>query len=345
MMKRPLMLLCSVLLLTLSECKGGTSSSTGLNSGESGGTGMGSGKNGSGGIIPMPTGGTPGSGGASSLRGTGGSTSAATATATGSTNVASGGIIHTGGVATGGTARSDGGSAGGMIGTGGTSAKGLTLYYIRHAEVAANTADAGQVSTNDADTITELGQRQISALSTYLQGMTITPDAVLVSPAPRAQNTISPYLVAKSLTGEVWMDLTEASNASSTGASLPAAPIYYTYYKATIVAQNLVFRDTNATQYWQNNTYEAGVLMVATAKNEILARFGQSGKTIIVVGHAIAGEIMIGLLLGQDMLAGPTSTGPTAVYLLNTGIMKMVQDPTTGAFALVGRNINNPATK
>ena len=358
-MKFPCMLVfaCTAFLFELASCKSDGSTAT-LTNGGGGSEGVtaGSGGNRSGGIAPtggspgsggtMPTRGGSGSGGAVPTGGSPGSDGPSSPKATGGNAGSNGGAgaTKTSSNATGGAAGSDGGTAG-ITGTGGTSAMGLTLYYIRHAEVVANTADAGSVSTDTADTLTELGQRQIAALSTYLQGLSITPDAVLVSPAPRAQKTIEPYLVVNDLTGEIWIDLNEASNASSTAAPLPAAPVYYTYYKASIVAQNLVFRDPAATNYWQNDTYEAGVLMVTTAKSEILARYGQSGKTIVVVGHAIAGQIMIGLLLGQDMLSGPTSTGPTAVYLLNTGIMKLVQDPTSGAFKLEGRNINNPPTK
>lgn len=256
--------------------------------------------------------------------------------------------VGSGGKAMGGnTATSDAGSvAGGAPGTdAGATGKGLTVYYVRHAEVVANTVDAAQISAENADTLTALGERQVAALTTYLQGLGVTPDAVLVSPAPRAQKTIEPYLVAAGITGEIWIELNEIAGLPSTGAPLPSTPKYYTFYKATLAAQNLVFRDPSTTAFWQNDTYEAELLMVTTARNELLKRYGGSGKTIIVVGHAVAGAALIGLLRGNDLMNGVPTTGSSAVYILNTGVMRLTQDAQTSTFKLDGKNINNPATK
>jgi broad specificity phosphatase PhoE len=254
--------------------------------------------------------------------------------------------IGSGGKTTGGTTADAGSAAGGTAGTdGGAVGKGLTVYYIRHAEVVANTVDAAQMSADNADTFTALGERQVAALTTYLQGLGVTPDAVLVSPAPRSQKTIEPYLVAAGITGEIWIELNEIAGLPSTGAPLPSTPKYYTFYKATLAVQNLVFRDPSTTAFWQNDTYEAELLMVTTAKNELLKRYGGSGKTIIVVGHAVAGSALIGLLRGNDLMGGLPTTGSSAVYILNTGVMRLTQDVQTGTFKLDGKNINNPTTK
>lgn len=284
----------------------------------------------------------------------------------------SGGSVSLGGVSFGaGTTGAEGGRAGagnrtssagnlqggaqdtaGRSSTGGSEADagggdvelGLTLYYVRHAEVVANTLDAGQVTLENADTLTELGLRQAEALATYLRGMGVTPDAVLVSPHLRAQRTIQPYLSATNVPGEVWMELAEASDKPATGAAVPSQPKYIKYYKATLETPNLTFRDPGAIEFWQNDNYESGLLMVMTARDLLLERYGRSGKTILVVGHAIAGQLLIGLLRGDPLLDGPP-TGTGAVYLLNTGVMKLTQDVATGLFKLDGRNINKPATK
>jgi broad specificity phosphatase PhoE len=230
-------------------------------------------------------------------------------------------------------------------GVGGAVGRGLTLYYIRHAEVVANTIPADQITYENSETITDLGQRQIDALTSYLRSLDVTPDAVLVSPAKRTQKTIEPFLVASNLTGEIWTDLYECCQQTPTGAVLPSTPQYQTYLKAKIEAENLDFRDANQTQFWLTDTYEQGLFMVMTAKDEILSRFGQSGKTIFVIGHASAGQVMIGLLRGNDMTLGTSSTDPNAVYVLNTGVMRLIQDPATGIFKLDGRNINKPQTQ
>jgi broad specificity phosphatase PhoE len=220
----------------------------------------------------------------------------------------------------------------------------MTLYYIRHAQVVANTLDPAEITYENSEALTDLGLQQISELTTYLVGMNVTPDAVLVSPTKRTQKTIEPYLVAKKITGVIWMELTECCTQTPSGGAIPTQPIFASY-RATIEGQNLVFRDPNATKYWQNDTYEAGLLMVTTAKNDLLSQFSQSGKTIFVVGHASAGSVLLNLMRGVDVSAGTGATSSTALYLMNTGVQRLVQDPATGAFKLDGRNLNQPRTE
>ncbi|HET9956622.1 MAG TPA: hypothetical protein VFQ61_19125 [Polyangiaceae bacterium] len=66
-------------------------------------------------------------------------------------------------------------------------------------------------------------------------------------------------------------------------------------------------RSSELDRYWKLDTYEAGLSMVMTARDEILGRYGQSGKTIFVVGHASAGQVMIGLLQGRGGGSYPTT--------------------------------------
>jgi broad specificity phosphatase PhoE len=343
-MKHPtLMSACLVSLVTvlgLPACKdgaGGASTSGGDSGGAtavSGGAAGGgvSGRDAGGGALSSAGAGGPGQGGSASTGGNGASTGGSSA--------------RTSNSGLGGGTSLGGSKAGDTVGTGGLAAgAGLTLYYIRHAEVVANTVDAGQVTIENADTLTELGLRQVEALTTYLGGLGITPDAIVVSPHLRAQRTIGPYLLATKLQGEVWMELAEASDKTATGAPVPTQPKYIKYYKATLDVPGLAFRDPARIEFWQNDNYESGLLMVMTARDLLLERYGRSGKTIIVVGHAIAGQMLIGLLRGDDLLNGPTTSGSSAVYLLNTGIMKLSQDAATGLFKLEGRNINKPLTK
>lgn len=198
--------------------------------------------------------------------------------------------------------RALGGVGGANSASGGSNVgRGLTLYYIRHAEVVANTLEPSTITYENSETLTDLGVLQIAELTQYLLGMNLSPDAILVSPTRRTQKTIE--------------------------------------------AQNLTFRDPDATRYWQNDSYEAGLLMVHTAKDEILRQHGGSSKTIIVVGHASAGSVLINLLRGVDVSGGTGSTSPGALYLMNTGIQRIVQEPTRGTFTLEERNLNRPRTE
>jgi broad specificity phosphatase PhoE len=131
----------------------------------------------------------------------------------------------------------------------------------------------------------------------------------------------------------------------ATGAAVPSEPKYIKYYKATIEIPGLFFRDPTHIEFRQNDNYESGLLMVMTSRDLLLERYSKSGKTIFVVGHAIAGKLLIGLLRGDNLQNGPPTTGSSAVYIYNTGFMKVVQDAWAGLFKLGGRNMNNPATK
>ncbi len=226
-------------------------------------------------------------------------------------------------------------------------AKGLTIYLIRHAETPANLQPIGTVTGGEgSDSFTDLGQQQVTALTEYLTTSAILPDAVLVSPAWRTQKTIEPFLAAKNLTGEVWIELDECCANASTGAEIPTTPTLLKGWKATLVSDTFVFRDPKNTSYWDpGGPYEAGLLKVMTARDLLLSQYGQSGKTLFVVGHASAGSILIGLLMGYDMKSGADQPGKDRAYLLNTGVTKLVQDVATGKFKMQGQNINKPATK
>jgi hypothetical protein len=81
--------------------------------------------------------------------------------------------------------------------------------------------------------------------------------------------------------------------------------------------------------------------MVMTARDRVLELFSQSGKTVMIVGHAANGGILLGLLQGYDML---TTKPSKPAYLMNTGVQKLVQDTITGKFT-VKMNINKPLTQ
>lgn len=306
---------------------GGTGANTGGVSTPTGGGGAGG--------VSTPTGGV-GTGGVSTPTGGAGTGGVSTPTGgegTGGAAIPTGGL-GTGGVATGGVP----GSTGGTV----TDPQGMTLYYVRHAQTVANAQDNHEPTLEDADTLTELGMRQVDDLTAYLTGSGISFDAVLVSPALRSQRTIEPYLVASGLTGVVWPELWECCGSEPNGDPLPTEPVRYDFFKVSVEAQNMALREGDPGTFWQVDTYEQGLFMVMQARDALLRGFGQSGKTVLISGHAISGGIMIGLLRGMDLSGGLEQTGPNAVYMLNTGIQLLIQDPTTGVFELEDSNINDP---
>ena len=222
---------------------------------------------------------------------------------------------------------------------------GLTLYYIRHAEVVGNTLDPADITWESMEEFSTLGQQQVNDLTNFLLGMDVVPDVILTSPTWRAQKTIEPYLVATGLTGVIWMELDECPDAEPTGGPLPTEPTYYEYFEASIEASNVVFRDPEATLYWDNQTYEDGLFMAMTARDELLRLYSQSGLTIFVTGHAVAGNLLLGLLRGFDMTGGIDYMSGDMLWMQNTGIQVLVQDPATGAFSLEASNLNDPVTE
>lgn len=221
--------------------------------------------------------------------------------------------------------------------------RGLTIYYIRHAEVLANILPVEEITYESSNVFTDLGLRQVDVLAAYLASSGIVPDEILTSPTWRTQKTIEPYLVQSGKTAVLWPELDECCSEEPTGAALPTEPVYF--FDAALEAQNVVYRDEESTQFWRNETFEAGYFMVMTARDLFLSRYSQSGKTLMIAGHAVSGTMLLGLLRGYDMSQGVDSsdyTNPSLIYMMNTGIQRVTQDPVTSEFTLEESNINEP---
>jgi broad specificity phosphatase PhoE len=219
--------------------------------------------------------------------------------------------------------------------------KGLTIYFIRHAETVANASGetGGGGPVEDHDTLTALGEKQIEELKNFLVKEKIVPDLVVVSPTWRTQKTIEPFLIAAKQKGEIWVELNECCGQEQSGAPIPTVrPDPRWKMKIAVISDNFTFRTADDIYFWWPSTYEEGLFMVMTARDRLLEKFSQSGKTIVVVGHAVNGGILLGLLRGYDML---TTKPDRPVYLLNTGIVKLTQDTVSGAFT-IKQNMNKP---
>lgn len=222
--------------------------------------------------------------------------------------------------------------------------KGLTVYFIRHAETVANASGetGGSGPIENHDTLTALGERQVQALRDYLIKENINPDKIIVSPALRTQKSIEPFLSATNTTAELWVELNECCGQEPTGVPLPVVrPEVKWKVKIEKASDLFTFRTSDDIYYWWPQSYEEGLFMIMTARDRLLAQFSQSGKTVVIVGHAVNGGILLGLLQGYDML---TTKPDRPIYIMNTGVHRLIQDSISGAFSLK-QNINNPATK
>jgi hypothetical protein len=87
--------------------------------------------------------------------------------------------------------------------------------------------------------------------------------------------------------------------------------------KVEPMSENFIIASEGDKYYWWPQTFEEGVFMVMTARDKLLDRFSQSGKTVIIIGHAVNGGIFLGLLRGYDMI----NTKPQRpVYLMNAAV-------------------------
>lgn len=169
---------------------------------------------------------------------------------------------------------------------------GLDLYFVRHAQTLANAR--GVTNTHTSSTFSDEGAAQIEALTAALKHYRF--DAILVSPTERTQQTIRPYLEQTGRSAETWQEITECC--------------------------------------WQHGRdepkYVEGAAQVGRAADMIRARYGNSGKTILVVAHYHSGQVLLANLLGvsRDELPG----------LENARITHLKQDA-AGKFSIVTINV------
>jgi broad specificity phosphatase PhoE len=220
---------------------------------------------------------------------------------------------------------------------------GLTVYYIRHAETVANILPVEEITLEASNEFSDLGATQVAELTDWLinSGEVPAPDEVLMSPTWRGQNTISPYLVEMDITGEIWPELTEVDDEPITGDPVPVEVEPEEFFTYPVEADNVAYREGASENAFFPESFEEGLSVVMMARDLLLERYSQSGKTLFVVGHAHAGRLLMGLLEGHDMVEDNPEDYAYALY--NTGVTHLEQDPETGIFELIDSNINDPA--
>ena len=219
---------------------------------------------------------------------------------------------------------------------------GLTIYYIRHAETLANTLPMEEITYEASNEWSEMGETQVAELTDWLMDARNipVPDEVLVSPTWRGQNTISPYLVEMDMQGEIWPELTEVDEEPVNGGPVPVEVAPEQWFTYPVAAENVAYRDGEDEVAYIPEGFEEGLSVVMMARDLLLERFSQSGKTIFVVGHAHAGRLLMGLLEGHDMIEDNPEKFSYALF--NTGVTHIEQDPQTGNFEVMDANINDP---
>ena len=206
---------------------------------------------------------------------------------------------------------------------------GLNLYFVRHAETLANFT--GDYSEHNQRTITEKGMRQIEYLTEFLKRYEF--DAIIVSPKLRTIKTIEPYLKETNAVAEIWPEMAESG---------------YIFTKKKdpdderFMRGDEIILDGESSPYFRFRFPEDKFAYKDRGFDSVLARlkkgcrrideyFGQSGKTILVVGHSGSGAIMIDILLGNE---------PVGSYFSANAHVTHLEQKADGKFRLVSFNIS-----
>ena len=172
---------------------------------------------------------------------------------------------------------------------------GLEIYFVRHAETIKNAT--GLHDSGTSNDFSDKGAEQVTMLTDRLKALHF--DAILVSPAPRALDTLLPYLKESGQAGEIWPELTECcwqrehSNLEG-GRLIVDSAIQLNHAQQPY----FTFRDEHASNNYANRSYADGVAQVRHAEELLKQRYFGSGKTLLIVGHYHAGRILLADLLG-----------------------------------------------
>ena len=217
------------------------------------------------------------------------------------------------------------------------------IFFVRHGEGGHNVVSEWKSIPKDQwppyvgneNMFTPKGEQQVAALTKELQGMKF--DFIATSPIWRARNTILPYLKETSRKAEIWPELTETTgvhvvwSASST-VSKPNAGLSAGGEEIRLPEVErpfFVIREDGKCQVnWKDKDGEqqtANSLALAHKTADLIkARFGRSGKSILLVGHGNSGSTLLRVL---------TTSQSLATNLQNTGIW-MAEEQRDGSFRL-----------
>lgn len=185
-----------------------------------------------------------------------------------------------------------------------------TIVFVRHAETLANAT--GRYNSFTVDRFSPKGEAQVEALAKRLAGMRF--DAIVVSPSPRALRTVAPYLKATRQRAEVWPELYECCDAHTKkvhgqtsptvryGRRVPLPPDLAPLFALTPGRDRMILAPS----------YDDGLRQIRMAAERLRKEFGDTGKTVLVVGHSLHGGRMIEALEGKPLTGAvkPANASP-----------------------------------
>lgn len=204
--------------------------------------------------------------------------------------------------------------------------KGLDIYYVRHAESVGNRT--GDYSGDNQRLFTPEGEKARKTLVEALAPYHF--DHILVSPLYRARQTILPYLQASGQMAELWPELAECY--WERGSDITDPDDLEHGDEIMLEEEHVPFFAFRPDGHYFIGRYNApdGAALVKSAVDLLLERYGQSGKTLLLVGHFYAGRGLIETLLGYK-------DDDPSISLENTTVSHLRQLP-DGTFKLLMLN-------
>jgi len=225
---------------------------------------------------------------------------------------------------------------------------GLKIFYIRHAEGGHNVKQEWEEKkipkaewpayVGDGDMFTPLGEKQVVLATEKLRNYRF--DFIATSPLWRAKNTIRPYLAVTEQKAEVWPELKEGTGMTmiladdlprvkgkilNEGDSIHIHKHERPYFERREGAKREYEKYPKGSDERIKTAYMKHVTLHAIERIE--KDFGDSDKSILLVGHNSAGVSLLKLLLGE------APGGKAARGIQNTGIW-MVEKNDNGQYEL-----------
>ncbi|MBI4859742.1 MAG: histidine phosphatase family protein [Candidatus Riflebacteria bacterium] len=214
------------------------------------------------------------------------------------------------------------------------------FHFARHGETVANRT--GVYTTQTLNVLSAEGEAQVERLTARLAGWTASHaprpsragsfgfDVICVSPVPRAMSSILPYLRSTGSTAEVWPALAECCHQKpepeSPGATLPEGkPVQIDPDRSAF----FTLEGAPSRRWPAPKNFVQGIAQVRLLVRQLKQRFDGSGKSVLLVGHACNGSLMMEMLLGRE---------PRRAIKIDNAMISVLEETWKGGYRLIQLN-------
>ncbi|MDQ6963149.1 MAG: histidine phosphatase family protein [Mariprofundaceae bacterium] len=211
------------------------------------------------------------------------------------------------------------------------------FYFVRHAQTLANAT--GEYTKVNEKTISVKGQKQIKRLVYKLNKYHGPFDHIIVSPTVRTRETALAYLKEEPYrSAELWPEVSECCwhkkkndvepdyrNRGRIGLRSEHKPYYH--------FRSMAKKDMS---WFSTSSYQDGQAQIKKAITMLKARYGHSGKKILIVTHYYAGLKMINTLLGDRY---------KQLHVFKNAKVTHLRQDKDGSFRLILLNNHQPKNK